>query len=325
MTWRPTAKLDVLKLRARMLGRVRAFFAERGVLEVETPLLSAAATTDPNLESLTTRYTGPGFAQGQPFYLHTSPEFAMKRLLAAGAGSIFQLCKVFRGGEAGRLHNPEFTMLEWYRTDVGQHALMEEVTALVSFVLKAKTPNGVEKTSYRDAFMQATGLDPHRAGVAELAACALRLGVDPPSTMSREQCDPWLDLLLTHVVEPRLGRGRMTFLYDYPASQAALAQVRAGNPPVAERFELYIEGVEIANGFHELGDAAEQRRRFERDLAYRQKHELPEVPLDRHLLDALANGMPDCSGVALGFDRLVMVAAGAESIEAVVTFPLERA
>jgi elongation factor P--(R)-beta-lysine ligase len=325
MNWRPAAKLDVLKLRARMLGRVRAFFAERGVLEVETPLLSAAATTDRNLASLATRYTGPVFPNGKALYLHTSPEFAMKRLLAAGAGSIYQLCKVFRDAEAGRLHNPEFTMLEWYRVDLGQHALMDEVAALVSLVLGDRAPSDVEKTTYRDAFMQRINLDPHSASVKEFTERAHRHGVSVPKDMPHDRLDPWRDLLLTHVIEPQLGRGKMTFLYDYPASQAALAQVRASDPPVAERFELYIDGIEIANGFHELTDAAEQRRRFEQDLAHRRTHGLAELPMDHRLLGALTHGMPDCSGVALGFDRLVMIAADAKSIDEVLAFPLERA
>jgi len=325
MNWRPTAKPEVLRLRARMLARVRAFFAERDVLEVETPLLCAAATTDPNLASLATRYIGPHFPAGQPFYLHTSPEFAMKRLLAAGSGSIYQLCKVFRDGETGRLHNPEFTMLEWYRTGFGHHDLMDEVAALVSFVLAETTPRTAEKKTYGDAFFERTGLNPHSADVAALAKYAYDAGISIAGDLPRDRPDPWRDLLLTHVVEPDLGRGRMTFLYDYPASQAALAKVRAGDPPVAERFELYIEGVEIANGFHELIDAGEQRRRFEQDLAQRRAHGLPPVPMDTRLLEALENGMPACAGVALGFDRLVMIAAKAKSIDEVLAFPLERA
>lgn len=325
MTWRSAATLDTLKLRARVLARVRMFFAERNVLEVETPLLSAAATTDPHLTSLVTRYTGPAFPHGRALYLHTSPEFAMKRLLAAGAGSIYQLCKVFRDGEVGRLHNPEFTMLEWYRVDVGHHQLMDEVAALVACALDNRKPNGVEKTTYRDAFIRHAGIDPHNASVAEFTECAQRHDVSVPNDMPHDSVDTWRDLLLTHIVEPQLGVGKMTFLYDYPASQAALAQVRPGNPPVAERFELYIEGVEIANGFHELADAAEQRWRFERDLSHRRALGLPETPIDQHLLNALTSGIPDCSGVALGVDRLIMVAANTTSIDDVLAFPLERA
>jgi lysyl-tRNA synthetase class 2 len=308
-----------------MLARVRAFFAERDVLEVDTPILSGAATTDLHLASLATHYTGPGFAGGHPLYLHTSPEFPMKRLLAAGIGSIYQLCKVFRDGEAGRLHNPEFTMLEWYRLGFDHHRLMDEVAELVTYAMSKNAPLPVEKLSYRDAFRRYADVDPHAATVGLLEETARRLALPVPATMPRDDLDPWRDLLLTHVIEPQLGRDGMTFLFDYPASQAALARVRDGNPPLGERFELYIAGVEIANGFHELGDAEEQRHRFEYDLARRAQQGLTSVPMDQRLLDALRDGLPECSGVALGFDRLVMLAAGKRSIEEVLAFPLNRA
>lgn len=324
--WRPSASFEILKLRARMLERLRAFFAERAVLEVETPMLSRAAATDPNLASLATRYTGPGCSQGLTLYLHTSPELPMKRLLAADSGSIYQLCKVFRDGEAGRLHNPEFTMLEWYRVGHDPHQLMDDVAALVLYSLEDRlAQREAEKLSYRDAFLRYCHLDPHTAGVDAFTDCARRREIPIPNNMPRDNLDPWRDFLLTHVVEPQLGQGRLTFLYDYPASQAALARVRSETPPVAERFELYLEGVELANGFHELGNAAEQRRRFEADLARRRERGLPTVPMDEHLLEALARGLPDCSGVALGFDRLVMLATGAQSIEEVLAFPFNSA
>jgi lysyl-tRNA synthetase class 2 len=324
MLWQPSASIDTLKLRARMLQRVRGFFAERDVLEVETPILSRAATTDPNLASLASRYTGPGYARGLALHLHTSPEFAMKRLLAAGSGPIFQLCKVFRDGEAGRLHNPEFTMLEWYRPGFDHHRLMDEVAALVACAL-ARAPGAIEKLSYRDAFLRHAALDPHTAPIDAFAAAARAHGTSVPTDMPRDDADPWRDLLLTHLIEPQLGRGRLTFLYDYPASQAALAHIRDEAVPVGERFELYMEGIEIANGFHELGDAGEQERRFRADLEHRRDRNLPPVPMDERLLAALADGLPDCAGVALGFDRLVMLAAGARSIDEVLAFPLERA
>jgi lysyl-tRNA synthetase class 2 len=321
--WRPTVSLDILKLRARMLARVRAFFAARGVLEVETPVLSGAGTTDPNLHSLECRYHGPN---PRRLYLHTSPEFAMKRLMAAGSGSIYQLAKVFRDAEAGHLHNPEFTLLEWYRVGADYHTLMDEVAALVHSVLDGKALSGdIQRLSYREAFEQSLRLDPHRASVAALASCAREHGLSIPAGMPEDDSDTWRDLLLTHAVEPRLGRGRLTFIYDYPASQAALARVRPGSPPLAERFELYMEGIEIANGFHELADSAEQRARFERDLEKRTQHGNPLLPMDERLLAALEAGLPDCSGVALGFDRLVMFAAGVRSIEEVLAFPIDRA
>jgi lysyl-tRNA synthetase class 2 len=325
--WRPTATLEVLKQRARMLTSIRAFFSERGVLEVETPCLSAAATPDPALLSFTTRYTGPLFPQGQTLYLHTSPEFPMKRLLAAGSGSIYQICRVFRDGETGRVHNPEFTLLEWYRTDFDSIQLMTEVDALVRQLLDEHlTLAPSEKLSYREAFQQHANLDPHTATTQDFAQAARAHEIHaPPEMLKHHDVAIWRDLLLTHLIEPKLGRGRLTFLYDYPASQASLARVRPGNPPLAERFELYLNGIELANGFHELADASEQRTRFERQLHARQAAGQPTVALDENLLAALANGLPNCSGVALGFDRLVMLASDARTIGEAIAFPLDRA
>jgi lysyl-tRNA synthetase class 2 len=325
--WRPSATLEVLKLRARMLASIRAFFSERGVLEVETPCLSAAATPDPALLSFSTRYTGPLFPQGQTLYLHTSPEFPMKRLLAAGSGSIYQVCKVFRDGEAGRVHNPEFTLLEWYRTDFDALQLMAEVDALVRQLIDQHlTLAPSEKISYREAFQRHTNLDPHTATAQDFAQAARAHEIHaPPEMLTHSDVGIWRDLLLTHLIEPRLGQGRLTFVYDYPASQASLARVRPGNPPLAERFELYLNGIELANGFHELTDASEQRTRFERQLHARLVAGQPLVALDENLLAALANGLPDCSGVALGFDRLVMLVCHARTIGEAIAFPLARA
>lgn len=325
--WRPSATLEVLKLRARLLARIRAFFSARGVLEVETPVLSGAATTDPALASFATRYTGPLFPHGQTLYLHTSPEFPMKRLLAAGSGSIYQICKVFRDGEAGRRHNPEFTMLEWYRVGFDHHQLMTEtaelVTQLLAPTLKLNPP---EQLTYRDVFLRYAGLDPYAASPNEFRRSAKFHGITVSSELiSQNDLDAWRDLLLTHVIEPKLGQGRLTFIYDYPASQAVLARVRPGDPPLASRFEAYLGGMELANGFHELGDAAEQRRRLEQDLARRQTSGLPAVPMDQQLLAALETGLPECSGVALGFDRVVMAACNATSIAEVIPFPIDRA
>lgn len=324
--WRPSATLEVLELRARILERIRAFFARHGVLEVETPYLSPAAATDPHLASLATRYTGPGYPSGIALYLHTSPEFAMKRLLAAGSGSIYQICKVFRDGERGWLHNPEFTLLEWYRIGADHHALMDEVAQLVAEALAGwRTLGPAEKLSYREAFLGHAGIDPHTADGGDFARVARAHGLSIPCGLAEGDLDGWRDLLLTHLVEPHLGRGQPTFIYDYPASQAALARVRGTNPPLAERFECYLDGIELANGFRELTDPLEQRRRFERDLARRQEQGLPAVPMDERLLAALEAGLPDCAGVALGVDRLVMLAAGAGAIEEVLAFPLGRA
>lgn len=325
--WRPSASLDILKLRARMLAEIRAYFSEHGLLEVETPYISASATPDPALASLSTRYTGPLYPRGQVFYLHTSPEFPMKRLLAAGSGSIYQICKVFRDGESGRLHNPEFTLIEWYRVGFNHLALMDEVEALVRKVLTNHVALlETQRLSYRQAFESYTGLDPHRARAADFVQVARAQGIEPPASIDPNgEEDVWRDLLLTHIIEPQLGQTRLCFLYDYPASQASLARVRAGDPPVAERFELYLNGVELANGFHELGDSQEQRARFERQLQIRAAMNQATVPPDEKLLEALNQGLPDCAGVALGFDRLLMLAAGLKSVQETLAFPIDRA
>ena len=315
--WRPTAPLGNLRRRAELLARVRAFFAARSVLEVETPLLGAAAVTDLHLASLSTRLRA---GEERTLWLQTSPELHMKRLLAAGSGPTWQLCKAFRDGEAGRRHNPEFTMLEWYRPGWDHHRLMDEVEALLGELLGT---GPAERLTYRQAFVRHAGVDPFASGTGELAAAAARLGVavggEPPDR------DTWLQLLLSAAVEPHLGRGRPTFVHDFPAAEAALARVRPGDPPVAERFEAFVEGVELANGYHELADAEEQERRFRHDLAERGSRGLPQPPCDERLLAALRHGLPDCAGVALGFDRVVMLALGATSLAEVVAFPVDRA
>ena len=323
--WRPGATLDALRQRAALLARLRRFFADRGVLEVETPLLSRAGSTDPQISSFRTRYTGPGAPQGRELYLASSPEFAMKRLLAAGSGPIFQICKAFRQGEAGRLHNPEFTMLEWYRPGFDHFRLMDEVEALLAEVADGRLGReGVERVSYGELFERHLGLDPHRANDELLA----RRAADFPAlagigTLPR---DGWLDLLMSHVIQPQLIRP--TFVYHYPASQAALARIRppaGGEPAVAERFELFYRGVELANGFHELVDAGEQRARFVRERRRRQALGLPPVAMDEHLLAALRAGLPPCAGVAMGVDRLLMQINDAASLADIMAFTIDRA
>jgi elongation factor P--(R)-beta-lysine ligase len=323
--WRPGASLDTLRLRARLLERVRAFFAARGVLEVETPLLSVAGSTDPALASFQVPYHGPGLPAGQPLYLHTSPEFPMKRLLAAGSGAIYQVARVFRDGEAGGRHNPEFTLLEWYRPGWGIERLMAEVEELVTGLYEGAQPlPATRRYRYRELFQEYLAIDPLAAGAAELRDCSRRAGIQAPDSMPADDPDPWRDLLLTHAIEPRLGPG-LVFLHDYPASQAALARLRPGEPPVAERFELYWDGLELANGFHELGDATEQRARFVADNRKRKALDQPAVPVDERLLAALEEGLPDCSGVALGLDRLLMRLAGLARIDQVLAFAIDRA
>lgn len=322
--WRPTASITTLRIRAQILARVREFFATREVLEVETAILSAAGTVDPQLHSLAVHSLAPSDTRSLG-YLHTSPEFAMKRLLATGSGPIYQLCKVFRAGEHGRLHNPEFTLLEWYRPGFTYFELMDEVAALLAHTLgTTRSLQAPERLTYADAFRRYADVDPHRADAAELRAIAEARGLRV-SGLSEGDRDGWRDLLLTHLVEPRLGSGRPTFLHDYPASAAALARTRNDDPPVAERFELYLDGIELANGFQELTDADEQRQRFEQDQERRRKKGLADVPYDQHLIAALVTGLPACSGVALGIDRLVMLATGARALEEVIAFPLARA
>jgi len=317
--WRPTASLDNLSRRAEVVAKVRAFFAERDVLEVETPCLSAATVTDLHLASVRVA-DDVRSPELRGAWLQTSPEFHMKRLLAAGSGPIFQISRVFRDGESGRRHNPEFTMLEWYRPGWDHRRLMPEVGELLSTVLGV---GPAERVTYRDAFQRHAGLDPFSAPDDDLERCAADHGMPPPrGELSR---DDRLHLVMATAVEPNLGRARPTLVYDYPASQAALARIRPDDPPVAERFEAYVEGVELANGYHELIDAEEQRRRFDADLCARERAGLPPVRRDDRLLAALAHGLPPCAGVALGLDRLVMLACGAESIDQVIAFPVERA
>jgi len=315
--WRPSASLDTLRLRARLLAQTRAFFHARDVWEVETPLLSQAATPDPHIHSVAV--STPAGVKAR--YLHSSPEFPMKRLLAAGSGSIYQICKVFREGEAGRRHNPEFTLLEWYRTGFDYHALMDEVDMLVRELVGGRLLLiDTQFFSYQEALQRFAGLDPLNTDVDALQDCARRHKVDVPAL--GDDRDAWLDLLMSHVVEPALPHDCPVFIYDYPASQAALARTRG---ELAERFELYLNGMELANGFHELTDADEQRRRFEAENQRRTQAGLPIMPLDEHLLAALDQGLPDCAGVALGLDRLLMLIAGQPQIAAVLAFDSERA
>jgi elongation factor P--(R)-beta-lysine ligase len=316
--FRPAASIAVLGARAAMLARCREFFAARGVLEVETPILSQATVTDVHLASLETRLAG----RPRPYYLQTSPEYAMKRLLAAGCPDLYQICKVFRDGESGRLHNPEFTMLEWYRRGFDQHALMDEVEALLGTLLVGRLALTAERITYRDAFRRVLGADPLTAPLEELSALAAARAGAAGAGGDR---DTVLDLLMGAVVGPALGRDRLTFVHDYPASQAALARLLPGTPPVAARFEAYVGGLELCNGFHELADAAEQRRRFEADRASRAARALPLPPVDERLLAALAAGLPDCAGVAVGLDRVLMLATACSSVREVLTFAVDEA
>lgn len=315
--------IEALRLRARLNAAIRAFFAERDVLEVETPVMSGAGNTEPNIESFSTRFTGHADAGPPLRWLRTSPEYPLKRLLAAGVGDCYELGRVFRNGEAGGRHNPEFTMLEWYRVGWDHRRLAEEAVAWVRQALAlVGREASVHVTTYRQLFLDALGIDPLSAPEETLRAALGDVAVDPRGLVR----DDWLDLLMTHRIQPGFPADRITVVHDWPASQCALAKIRAcaGEPPVAERFELYLGVYEVANGYHELNDAAEQRRRFERDNRTRAGRGLPQLPLDQRLLQALPD-LPDCAGVAVGVDRLLMAMRATPRIADVLAFDFARA
>lgn len=304
------------------------------MLEVETPVLCHAGAVETHVDPMPVEPSGSGWPS--TLFLVTSPEHSMKRLLAAGSGPIYQITRSFRAGEFGRLHNPEFTILEWYRPSWDRSALMDEVEDLVRSVLTAEgiaahpeisreASQPFERVAYRDAFLRAAGIDPFRAPEGEIRAAASARAGRPERDLAGAGREALLDLLFPIAVEPGLGRGRPAFVVDYPASQSVLARIRPGDPPVAERFELYVRGVELANGYEELGDPEEQERRFREANARREALGKPRLPLDGRFLEALRSGIPPSSGVALGVDRLLLVAAGASRLEEVLAFPLDRA
>jgi elongation factor P--(R)-beta-lysine ligase len=319
-SWRPSAPLSTLRLRAELLAATREFFAARNVLEVDTPALVRHAVTDVHIHCAAVQL--PGHAA--TLYLHSSPEYAMKRLLAAGSGDIFQIAHVFRGDETSPLHNAEFTLIEWYRCGYSMAALMAEVAQLVRQLLGLAQDAPIQSLSYAAAFERELGVNPLRAGDAALRALSLahRLEQRVAEDCSRDEL---LDWLMASVVGPKLGRPMPCFVHRYPASQAALARLDPEDPQVALRFELYHGGIELANGFEELTDATQQRARFEHDRQERGRRGLPAPPIDEALLAALAAGLPNVSGVALGFDRLLMLRLDAARVEQVLPFALERA
>ncbi|WP_341259589.1 elongation factor P--(R)-beta-lysine ligase [Morganella morganii] len=319
--WQPTAPIANLLKRAKIVNEIRHFFADRGVLEVETPTMSQATVTDVHLRAFETQFTGPGAAQGITLYLMTSPEYHMKRLLAAGSGPIYQMGRSYRNEEAGRYHNPEFTMLEWYRPHYDMYRLINEVDDLLQQTLECES---AESLSYQQAFLRYLDIDPLTAEKDKLREVAAKLDVSNIAD-TEEDRDTILQLLFMVGVEPHIGLEKPTFIYHFPASQASLAEISSEDHRVAERFEVYYKGVELANGFRELTDAAEQRQRFERDNRKRASMGLPEQPIDENLLAALEHGFPECAGVALGIDRLIMLALGAERISDVIAFLVDRA
>ena len=308
MSWQPRAKLQVIRERARVYQQIRTFFNNRGCLEVETPLLMPATSTEVSIESIEVA------CGDRPLYLQTSPEFAMKRLLAAGSDSIFQICHAFRQAECGRMHNPEFSLLEWYRVGYDYHQLMAEIELLITTLSLRQC--SFNRTSYKDLFSQSLGLDIDRLSLESLRKNCLQMV--PGTRVSELEFDQCLDLLLTMVIAPTM-QGYQ-FVYDYPKSQAALARINAQNGGVAERFELFFDGIELANGFSELTDSRQQRSRFEQDNETRGERGLPRYAIDERLLAALDSGLEDCAGVALGLDRLLMVLLDLDSIDQVLTF-----
>lgn len=317
--WQPRATLATLRKRGALLASIRQFFAERHILEVETPLLSQASVTDPHIHSIPAHFKQWGTENTELRYLQTSPEYAMKRLLAAGYGPLYQITKAFRQGEVGRLHNPEFTMLEWYRIGFDHHDLMNEVAEFLSVLLPTSaTPT---RSSYSELFMRYLSINPHTTSKEALMQLALERGIETQG-FANETMAFWLDLLFSHCIEPYLGQECPLFIYDFPLSHAALARIREEQGcKVASRFELYYRGIELANGFHELQDAEEQRLRFANDLKQRKE----PVQLDERFLAALEHGLPDCAGVALGIDRLCMLALEQETIAHVLSFDFTQA
>ena len=310
-----------LHLRAALYQLIRQFFIERNVLEVETPMLSAAGNTEPNIESFTTVFTGHVDAGAAERWLRTSAEYPLKRLLAAGVGDCYELGRVFRNGEAGGRHNPEFSMLEWYRVGWDHRQLMRETIALVEAALTLVQRRAtVHIVSYRQLFLEGLELDPLFASLEQLRAPLAAQHIDPQG-LTR---DDWLDLLITHRLQPYFARDCLTVIHDYPATQCALARIRPGEPPRAERFELYLGPLELANGYHELNDAREQRARFERDNQRRAERGARQLPLDEALL-AVLDTLPDCAGVALGIERLLMCLADTDTIAEVLAFPFAAA
>lgn len=320
LQWQPSASLQILKKRQVIINKIRHFFSERNYLEVETPLVTLASGTDPHIDSIIVNLKN---LQLNPLrgYLQTSPEFAMKRLLAAGSGSIFQICKAFRQGDIGRLHNPEFTLLEWYQVHCDHHQLMDEVDELLRLILLTEK---AERVSFASLFANYLNVDPFQCTIKDLSECANLNKIKLSTSSLPDDIDTWVNLLFTHSIEPKLGIERPLFVFDFPPYLAAMAKIRHEIIPVASRFEVYWQGIELANGFHELQSASEQECRFNRDLQWRQRHNLDNIPIDKNFLAALQHGLPDCAGVALGIDRLVMLALAKKNLTEVISFSFDR-
>lgn len=320
--WQPAASIAMLKQRATLLASIREYFYNESVMEVETPVLSQAGNPDIYIDSFLTETMVHG--RQQSLYLQTSPEFFMKRLIAAGSGSIYQIAKAFRNEETGRLHNPEFTLLEWYRVGYDYQALMTDVENLLKSTGMLEKASSIPRITYASLFEEHIGLNPHVSSLQKLqrAISVHDIDIKSDSGLSRNDC---LFLLLTHVIEPALRSQPYLMVYDYPDDQAALAVTsNRGEYAVAERFELYGKGIELANGYTELTDSKIQAERFIQDVAVRKAQNLPFIATDENLVDALAAGMDDCAGVAVGIDRLLMIASSTPDLSGVMAFPLDR-
>lgn len=322
--WQPVCSIELLRLRAAILAELREFFSMREVLEVETPVLSHHVGTDPNLNFFNCQFEFT--SKPSQLYLQTSPEFAMKRLLAAGSGSIFQICKAFRNGELGRYHNPEFTLLEWYRVGFDLEQLMMEIVQLMELLLRDRAMiNKIIKISYRDIFFQYTGLDALDFSLSGYRACAENLNLRDAVALCGEEPAKWLDYLFSEVVQTAMQEDCLYLVYNYPACLPSLARHCASEPALVERVELFFAGIELGNGYYELANVEIQEQRFDQETQYREVHGLPTVAKDRRLLAALQSGLPDCSGMAIGLDRLLMLASGQKSIAETLAFPVQWA
>lgn len=326
MNWLPNASIAQIKARASMLQNIRTFFNDLNVLEVETPSLSQSAVTDVHLHCFKTQFIGRNISDkpleggGVALYLQTSPEFHMKRLLATGIGSIYQVSKVYRNEESGRFHNPEFSLLEWYRVNFNHHQLMDEMALLLTLILDCQAPT---RCTYQDAFIEHLKVDPLTASITELKVAAAHLKLGDVLENETDK-DTILQLLFCIAIESKIGQDQPCFVYDFPASQAALARINTQDPRVADRFEVYYKSIELANGFYELNSSEEQLKRFEADNLSRKAMGLAEMPIDHKFVTCL-DKLPDCAGVALGLDRLLMLATNQSHIDDVLSFNVDNA
>jgi lysyl-tRNA synthetase class 2 len=323
MDWQPSCSLELLRNRASLFQKIRQFFAEKSVLEVETPLLCSAIGTDPNLDFFTTQYN---YLQvPQHLFLQTSPEFAMKRLLAAGFGSIYQICKAFRNGESGRFHNPEFTLLEWYRVGYDLSQLMDEIAELMQVLFSEYSQlKRVQRVAYESLFMEYTGLNALAFSFEKYCQFALANGLADAKLVCGQDHTLWLDFIFSHKIQPQLELDTLWLVHGYPACLPSLARTNLHNSLIVDRVEVFLNGVELGNGYYELEDAKEQERRFDKDIAIRKETNRPIITKDMKLLAALQAGLPDCSGIAIGLDRILMLLSNSRSIDDVLAFPVSK-